>query len=143
MRHWLLVLLIALTPLRGWATDVMAVAVATPEQHRAVVQGHSASTLFAAAAGPTDRVRAGTPHADCIGHPDDGAVTPGDADSPQDGDSAAHCAPCSAYQLCSSAALVVLIGIAPLIPAFQVVPVALRTAFTSVEPARGFKPPIS
>ena len=144
MRHWLLVLLIALTPLRGWAVDVMAVAVAGfPAQHMAAMQGRVASTSFTAAAEQTERQGAGTPHADCMGHSDHDAVTPGDAESPQDDDAAAHCDTCSACQLCSSAALVVLIGIAPLIPAFQGVPVALRTAFTSVEPARGFKPPIS
>lgn len=145
MRHWLLVFLIALTPLRGWAGDVMAVAVAvaTPAQHRAEVQGHIASNISAAAAEPTDRVPAGTPHADCMGHSDHDAVTPGDADSPQDGDSGAHCAPCSACPLCSAAALALHTRIAPLIPAFQGVPAAIGIAFTSAEPARGFKPPIS
>ena len=123
MRVFLLVLLIALTPLRSWAADAMAIQMGL----------HST----AQEAGPAQAL----PQV----HPDDcmhGQVTTNVADDAAT-DTAGHCATCASCQACFTVALISPIHIA--------VPQALHHAlstpapafFTSAERVLGQKPPIS
>lgn len=128
MRRWLLVLLIALLPLRAWLGEAMAADMLA--QHAAPVAAQQSASAHGAAG-------------DCAGH----HAKPGDAGSaagPQaqsgEGLDAANCAAC---QVCSTMALAFRqpqvsapdFGAAPPVPA--------AFTFASAEPAPADKPPIS
>lgn len=127
MRHLLLVLMIALMPMRGWAGDLMAVEMAT--QRVAVTDGNAAA--------------ASALHADCAGHSHAETAAATDSAEPQDVHAGAHCNTCIACQVCSSTALVVQTGLTSVSTVSHGVPPIAGAAFTSAEPAPGFKPPIS
>jgi hypothetical protein len=124
MRHILLVLMIALLPVRGWVGDVMAAQMISDRLQPAAVAPAATETA----------------HAECPGH----AAMAAQAGAPQP-EAASHesCASCVTCQVCASVAL--------LQPTAAQQPAALpleRPAtggaqFASAEPAPGFKPPIS
>ena len=127
MRHLILILMIALLPLRGWTADVMTVSMAVQQ-----VATHSLDTE---ASDPFDAgLMAGMP-ADCAMQmawtqaPEDGSVPAGHG--------------CTTCQLC----MAVVTGYPTLPFSTGPLPQALQhmgsTSFTSAERASGFKPPIS
>lgn len=139
MRHLFLILMIALLPLRGWASDAMAMAMVTAQvQH----QQTAASPLAARANdagvqahqyGETVMADAAQMAADCSGH------ALGQDEHAED----AHCDTCSACQACHTVALSpptvdVTTAFNP-----RTLPRAVVAQFVSAEHALGQKPPIS
>jgi ABC-type nickel/cobalt efflux system permease component RcnA len=127
MRLFVILLLVALTAVRSWAGDVMAIQMAM--------------------AAPTSVVATGSAHEDCMGahthdHDHEDAhvhtATPDDTQQAQD-----HCDNCASCQACFTVAL----STPSLQLTFQapshIHPYASVTAFTSAVPALGQKPPIS
>lgn len=117
MRHLVLVLMLALLPLRGWVGEVMAaqMATASPSQPG---QAHTAAPA---------------PQADCAGH--------GADDTAADG--AEHNGTCTACDICHAVAVTTTAPklAAALLPA--ALPQAATFRFASAERTPGFKPPIS
>lgn len=139
MRHLILILMIALLPLRGWAGDVMATGMAA-EKVQQMQQERSATESIATQAHPAidtagfdhaSAVHVATPAvADCAGH---GAEV---AD-------ASHCDTCSACQACHTVAIADSAPAVP--PTFQAFapPQAAAYQFASADAALRQKPPIS
>ena len=139
MRHLFLILMIALLPLRGWASDAMATAMVTAQvqyqqtaartsathAHEAGVQAHQDTENVMADAAQTA--------ADCSGH------AFGEDEHAED----AHCNTCSACQACHTIALSP--PTVDVITAFnpRTLPRAVVAQFVSAEHALGEKPPIS
>ena len=121
MRHLLLILMLALLPMRGWAGDVMAIRMAG---HQPVVVEKVASA----------------PHAECAEHAHANAhPASGAHDAKTNGD----CPSCAGCQVCSSVALFMQPSAVAVSRLPHGVPSMTGAAFTSAEPAPGFKPPIS
>jgi hypothetical protein len=120
MRVVVLILLIALTPLRGWANDVMATRMASqlPVAAQAVVTG---------AASHCDDMAA----ADTAAAPASPTVESG------------HCDNCSLCQMCFATALPVTRSLAPQATTRQPSPAMRQEQFRSAALALGHKPPIS
>ncbi|MEO8015311.1 MAG: hypothetical protein ABI642_14315 [Polaromonas sp.] len=138
MRHLFLIFMIALLPLRGWASDAMATGMVTAlvqqqtaaktpatHAHQAGVKAHQdAETLVA------DPARTA---ADCASH------AAGGNDHADD----THCSTCSVCQACHTVALTP--AAADVNTAFnpRTLPRAVACQFVSAEHALGEKPPIS
>ena len=124
MRHLLLILMIALLPLRGWASESMAVSMAM--QQLVVAQNQ--------AAGDT-----GMP-ADC---PLFGKASEKSATEANSGSISPLCNGCTTCQLC----MALVTSYPPMLGAAIELPHAQRltisASFASAERAPGFKPPIS
>lgn len=124
MFHLVLVLLIALLPLRGWAADSMATRMAAPGSptmdwtaaHHAVAADPSAES------------------APCAGH---------DAPAVSEAGGHADCDTCAACLTCHAPALAPAVGAAAGSEPAHVRPPAQPAAFVSAAPHRGLKPPIS
>ena len=113
MRHFVLALMIALLPLRGWVGDAMAMEMAAADANAGnIVQ------------------------AECPGH---AALPLQDGDSP----TPAHGESCSACQICHSVALTAMLAPMPSVSMPAAAPRTAAPLFTSAERAAGFKPPIS
>jgi hypothetical protein len=129
MRLFVILLLVALTAVRSWAGDVMAINMAA--------QTHPAITVQTAA------------HDDCPGAQPHQTVVQSKAAlaSPNtvstDAAATNHCAQCASCQACFTVALVTPILMANAQPPRHATPHALVSAFTSAVPALGQKPPIS
>jgi hypothetical protein len=137
MHRWLLVLLVALLPLRGWVGDAMA---------GQMLQQQLAAAVAAMPAGSGDHVGANA-HEDCMGHeaPVAGAdaMAHADAGVALDGSPAADCPTCASCQACSSVALA-SVAPAPIAARFsQPPPASFDRAHASAERTSAFKPPIS
>ena len=117
MRIWLLVILIALLPLRSWAGDAMA--------GQLLAQQLAAATQAEAAA----------PMADCPGH---AAMDAADA-----GTDAGASACCEQCQLCSSVSPRLAVGVALEPPLTHARPIAAQPRFASASSLRLLRPPIS
>lgn len=130
MRLLLLILMIALTPLRGWAGDAGSLAMAT-EQLMMAPQTLAANGKASAA------------HPDCMGHSGDQAAVAAVSGAVEDDHGAGHCPTCSACQICSLAAMAVQVRISPFLATPHGLPAVGSTSFASAAPALGFKPPIS
>ncbi len=140
MRHLLLVLMIALLPLRGWASESMAVSMAV--QQLGVVQeqtsGNAAMPVDCPFFGQAFKVPSidttGDTNADTI--TDTATDTFGETLSPL-------CKGCTTCQLC----MALVTGFAPTPAAATPLPhakrLAINASFTSAERAPGYKPPIS
>lgn len=117
MRHWFLVLMIALLPLRGWVGDAMAVEMLT-------APGHTMAVMAGEAAQP------------CADHTVGAAADHG---APDSGDEHAH----TACDVCNGPALAM--GATPVqtLPPAHSVAVQPAERFASSEARRGVKPPIS
>jgi hypothetical protein len=134
MRHWLVVLMILFTPLRGLAADVMAIAMAAQQSAPAHHNG-------VAVAAP--QVAEAAAMSDCAEHH---ALT-ADTTQPQedvqadlaDGD----CPTCASCMVCSASALAMHNLVPAAMPLHHGLPVPRLTSFSSAAPLPGFKPPIS
>jgi hypothetical protein len=131
MHRWLLVLMIALLPLRGWVGDAMAGQML--QQRLATAEAAAAPSHHAAALA----------HEDCAGHAqaadDEAAASDSDATAMPHAD----CATCASCQVCSSVALAMSsVSLQPLAFATSA-PTSFAVRFASAEPARALKPPIS
>lgn len=134
MARWLLVLMIALLPLRGWVGEAMA---GQMLQQRLAEMAHATP----AAATPST-------HDDCLGHGQTaGADAPVLAGEPQTKDNAsfhAGCLTCASCQVCSAVALPALPVAAGTSPGLsQAPPQGRGWTAACAEPAGLFKPPIS
>lgn len=120
MRVVVLLLLIALTPLRGWANDVMATRMASqlPAAAQAAVTGAPSHC--------DDMAAADTPAAPASPTVDSG-----------------HCDNCSLCQMCFATALPMTRGLAPQAATRQPSPAMREEQFRSAALALGHKPPIS
>ena len=138
MRHFFLIVMIALLPLRGWVSDAMAMGMVTAQvqqqtppkpvathAHEAGEQAHHVSDAVAADASPTS--------ADCSGHAS--GVDEHAADT--------HCSSCSVCQACHTVALSPASADAATAFNPRTLPRAVVTQFASAEAALGQKPPIS
>ena len=131
MRRVLLILMIALLPLRGWAADNMGLVMAVAE-----VSAHQSTVSAVPDAGPATSAGAQTflsMAADC----------PMRASPAADGDQSASHTGCTTCQLCMgvfTSQAFTLIG-TTLLP--QAPPGLGSTRFSSAERVAGFKPPIS
>lgn len=140
MRHFLLALLIALMPLRGWAGDAMAAQMAAV----AVVQQGPVAEAGSAHAGASgaqvhdhavsETASAQTAAPDCAGH--------GAAQASSSSDSS-HCHTCVVCQACYSVALLLPVNAGDLSGISTAVPQSAAPSFTSAERALRLKPPIS
>lgn len=123
MRHYLVILMIALLPLRSWAGDVMAVSMSTQAlttvSTELVVKHDSAAVE------------------DCAGH-SGSASDVSEAATAEDG----HCSNCVTCQICHSVALV-SIGVASAgTPEANRLGVSTAATFASAPLADSVKPPI-
>lgn len=141
MRVLLLVLMVALAPLRGWAGELMALQMAT--QQLAAAAGKPVDRH----GGPADHAHSsGDPaplHSDCLGHTAAKAAAIPASDGAQDVHAAADCPTCSACQSCSLSALAESPRGCSGMQVSNGVPNFVSTTFTSAAPALGLKPPIS
>ena len=147
MRRWLLILMVALLPLRGWVGDVMAMEMAAGSLAHVGSGTHFATDSIANNQEPTgtqalfDSESVSQKHADCPGHAE-AAVAEADAsaagDSGHDG-----CSACTSCQVCHSVALAGVVEASPSNVLHFGTPHTSETNFASALPARGFKPPIS
>ena len=131
MRLLLLILMMALLPLRGLAGDVMAIRMAAqlPSDGAEVVVAIPVAELVVAAAS----------HADCMGHAN---ATPDQGPLPATG-SSGHCSTCPTCQVCFSVALPVLAEVWSTAPLPNSVPRIGVSVFFSAVSAPSLKPPIS
>ena len=130
MRHLLLVLMIALLPVRGWAVDMMALSMATRQLN--AIENVTAEAINPRATGQFESEKQAGMPADCPMQ----VQTTGDAGT-------AGCHSCNTCQLC----MAVVTGY-PMTPVAatslpQATPVIDSISFSSAERAPGFKPPIS
>ncbi|HSV81911.1 MAG TPA: hypothetical protein VLK85_22170 [Ramlibacter sp.] len=122
MRRWLLLLIVALLPLRGWVADAMA---------------GQMLQQFAVAASATEAPANPHEHADCLGHAGTHDHAAAAEQEPDD------CATCAHCQACSSVALQPA-GVAPALARLtHAAPVSPEHVVHSTVPARALKPPIS
>ena len=127
MRRCILILMIALLPLRVWAGGAMVV-------------GMAAQQLVANANG---FIAAAAPQSDCAVHSHAAAAAVNDQEEAQGAPADAQCSTCTSCQVCSSTALLVQTGAHAGNALSHSVPVIVGAAFTSAAPAPGLKPPIS
>jgi hypothetical protein len=130
MRAFLIALMIAILPLRGWMGDAMAIGMAG-EQHDTA--GAPMAHAMAAA------------HEDCAGM-SAASMAPAVADGSEAANhssASGDCDSCSVCQVCNTVALAVdpLSAVAPASP--HASPAGVLTRFASFYPQRGHKPPIS
>lgn len=137
MRHWFIILLIALLPLRGWVGDAMALQDIAAEPETTVVSANkdhptAVEAPFSQENGAS--AMTGRLHAACH---ETGVA------APTEGLQTGHAAQCNACQICHSAAVSPDLSLpaAPTLP--TAAPVFKATAVTSATPAPGLKPPIS
>ena len=139
MRHLFLILMIALLPLRGWASDAMATSMVIAQvQHQQTAASVSATHAHEAGTPAHQDIEAVVAEAvqtaaDCSGH------AFGEDEHAED----THCNTCSACQACHTVALspptvAVTTAFNP-----RTLPRAVVSQFVSAEYALGQKPPIS
>ncbi len=139
MRRWLLVLMIALLPVRGWVGDAMASEMAGAQLNAInSIVAHADSTR--ATAGFATQSGAES-HADCHGQAAL-AAAPDDAAQPLE-HSTQDCGSCTACQVCHTVALAAPDASATPVQRHHGTPPAAGQPFASAVLARGFKPPIS
>lgn len=127
MHRWLLLLLIALLPLRGWVAQSMA---GDMLQQRAAMVAEAAQPAPATA----------TPDHDCMGHD---APAPQQAPEHDVSHGQDDCPTCASCQACSSVALSPAPPALPALRFTQPRPQTVARVHASAEPATALKPPIS
>ena len=133
MRRLLLILMIALLPLRGWAGDAMATGMAAGQIAQLQVATKSIATHAHPAGAKADFYHQMAALPDCAGH------DAGDGDHAGD----SHCNTCSACQACHTVALTHSApDVAPVSHAFAL-PYSAADQFASADAALRQKPPIS
>jgi hypothetical protein len=128
MRHYLIILMIALLPLRSWAGDVMAVSMATQ--------------VVTSAGADVAAQRASADVKDCAGHSGSHSETTtagADVGLADDG----HCKTCVTCQICHSVALVSLDVLTSGAPEASRLKSPSAATFASAPLADSVKPPIS
>ena len=141
MRHWFIILLIALLPLRGWTSDAMAttmvvVQIQTQQQGAAKVTAEPAHAVGKPAHIDSDTgvAKAALAAADCSNHASGGDSQAADT----------HCESCSACQACHTVALSPVPNFTPSAALnLSALPRAAIAQFTSAQAARNQRPPIS
>lgn len=135
MRVFMVALMIALLPLRGWLGDAMAA-----QELRSAAQHETAHAVAWTESAPDASV-----HANCHEMGAAAAVSAGNdlSASPADAGTSDDAQRCSACQLCHSTVLAttspfLVTQRLPLAP-----PVSAALHFASAEPVRGFNPPIA
>ncbi len=128
MHRLILILMIALLPLRTWAGDIMAVQMLTPI-------GFSQSAAVNEIPGASQEVQKA--EADCPGHSANASGAKA-KQSPQ-----SHCNTCVTCQICHSVTITVSTPNLVAQPPFAQAPPFDTPRFTSAEPALSQKPPIS
>jgi hypothetical protein len=130
MRHWLLILMIALLPLRGWASDAMALSMwatpASPHQTAAPCHGAPADTVSLQTMAGSGHVHAGQ----AMAHGGD------------DADASAH-GGCTACDICNVPAISPVTHIDRATVPLHTHRVSDGEHFASAVPQRGSKPPIA
>ncbi|MGH6625431.1 MAG: hypothetical protein ACRECD_02620 [Burkholderiaceae bacterium] len=136
MRRILLVLIIALLPLRAWVGDVMAMEMtALPLGAMQTIAAGDAQTR--AKPGFEQEATAGSSH-DCPGH---SASADDPAAGSQDVSIDTHCGSCTSCQACHSTAFVNPPALSPAIHSPHVLPIPGSVHFASADPLAGLKPP--
>lgn len=137
MRKWLLVLMIALLPLRAWVGEAMAGEMMS--RHAALaagVQAQQSAALPAAQLAPSAH--------DCMGH---GQAAPPSVEAPVDTTAAipldGDCPTCASCQACSAVALAFAEAAPGATPFGSALPATRELRFASAEPVPAVKPPIS
>ncbi len=145
MRTLLIIVMMALAPLRAWAGDVMLIGmVAAPVAVAAGAQSAARSAPALAAARGAGQLGVGaTTHADCLGHGATAAAAALLLAASQDDVASTHCPTCSFCQVCSSPGLAMMANQSGSLGFAHAVPLSGGTHFTSAEHAPGLKPPIS
>ena len=130
MRHLLLVLMIALLPVRGWAVDVMALSMAARQLN--AIENVTAEAINTRATGQSESENQAAMPTDC----------PMQVQA-ADKAGAGVCHGCNTCLLCMAVVTgypTIRVGAAPLPQGTQTIG---SISFTSAERAPGFKPPIS
>ena len=140
MHRWLLVLLVALLPLRGWVGEAMAGQML--QQRLAVIEAASAGAQTLAAASEDCHGHAAKPHGPMLqGHGPEHAAAP---DTGPASDWQSEGSLCASCQMCSAVALLLPVDAPLSAPAVsQPRPLGLARLSLSAERAQLFKPPIS
>lgn len=144
MHRLLLIFMIVLAPLRGWAGEVMALQMAAQQLAAAVSKPVANSPALAAY--QHGGAKSAALHGDCMGRSYvEAAATAATvaAEESHDVHAATQCPTCSACQSCSLSALAAQMRIPSVIQFSHAVPTLGGATFTSAEPAPGLKPPIS
>jgi hypothetical protein len=137
MHRFLLVLLIALLPMRGWAAEAMATDMAL----HAAAQNHPTASGNAGTATDTLAADASAP---CAGHEAPATRDHHLTHAKAAGEAGhADCETCAGCQTCHSPALAPSINPSSRPPHAGPPPAGVPASFTSAAPAPGFKPPIS
>lgn len=131
MRRIFLILMIALLPVRGWATDVMGIVMAA--QELSAVQRIAAHTDQSWTAVPSDASTPVVMPADCPM----GTSRASDDDASAAYQGCATCQLCMALSTCQTCTLIDMTSSPPALPGLAFI------GFSSAERAPGFKPPIS
>ncbi len=126
MYRWLLLLMIALLPLRGWVGEVMAA-----EMSARQVQANRTVAIVSQVQAPLHRAA----HDDCIEHASDPRAGPAAASS--------DCPTCAMCQACSAMAHASFVASGGASALGQQRPASVEARFASADGARGLKPPIS
>lgn len=132
MRHWLLVFMVLLLPLRGLAGVAMAGQMAA---HAALTATHAGMPAAPAHADPAAH--------DCDGHGQAQAATHGDTGDAGGAPSTADCPTCAHCQACSAVAMQVAQRMSLADRFSQPPPVTVHRWHASAERAPALKPPIS
>jgi hypothetical protein len=127
MRHWLLVFMVFLLPLRGLVGDAMA---------GQMLQQHAAAAMAVQENAGHHAAATAQAH-DCPGHQAQPAEAPADAQAPGD------CPTCASCQMCSSVALNPTVQTPGAMRVAQSPPDTVQRAHPSAEPVLAFKPPRS
>jgi len=144
MRMMLIIVMMALAPLRAWAGDAMAIGMAAAQVAVTAPATSQPALVAAAAARSSGQVDTDiSAHADCAGHGAIEVAAVQDSDASQDDAASIHCPTCSFCQVCSSPGLATTGSLTGTIRFVHAVPLTGGTHFTSAERAPGFKPPIS
>ena len=144
MRLMLIVLMMALAPLRGWAGDAMAITMVAQQISTMSMSHAQPASLPVSDARLPQAGAALVGHTDCMAHeaPTQVAVTP-HSDGASGDANMLHCPTCSFCQACSSPGLAAMASLFEPVRFAHAVPQSSGTLFTSAERAPGFKPPIS
>lgn len=150
MRHWFLIVMIALLPVRGWALGTMTGQM--PPVHAAVTATSIAQGTPAQAAGggssKAGHHKPAVMMADCEQHA--GASGQAASSHAQAEDSAtdstgatADCHSCTSCQICHTVAATAAADLPALTFSSHALPSLAGARFASAQPAPGLKPPIS
>ena len=144
MRHLLLILMIALLPVRGWVGDVMAMEMAA--QKLVAIEIEASYVHSTRATGQFNGENRPAAQGECAEHAANAAIhstTEADGASSADDATSGHCNTCGVCEICHSVALANAMASNP--PDFipHTLPCIGSTRFSSALTALSQKPPIS